>query len=409
MSDKFQLDDHGNCPACSNLSKGEEHVKCFFCIKLFHVVCPVAKADEKVATKTAIFHMLQASTKNNFLFLCDKCLTSLEINRGAEDSQRISLLESKMNTFSKQLTEICSMLKSNTGNSSDTQPKSKPRTVKDSIWNDSEKLSRVKAPPPPAALVVPKIPDQRTHVANQTIIEKTIVENQIPLKETYTNKSGDLVIVCESTEKRDELKNLVQTAKRDINMTSPKVKHQSITIVGMAREYSTEEIKNLILQQNMLIKRFAEANNFDEHFRIHSVKPLKNNPEKFQVFASVSECLREGFRRAKDKLLMGVNTCKIYDRRQTKRCNNCQKFGHFVANCPTPNEASCGKCSESHSSNDCTSTERGCINCRRNNLEYNSHSAFYHKCPMLVKYQEESEPTNLNSVRQRQNVHQLDV
>ena len=58
------------------------------------------------------------------------------------------------------------------------------------------------------------------------------------------------------------MKNLVQTAKSDINMTSPKVKHQSVTIVGMAREYSAEEIKNLILQQNMLIKRFAEANNF---------------------------------------------------------------------------------------------------------------------------------------------------
>ena len=144
---------------------------------------------------------------------------------------------------------------------------------------------------------------------------------------------------------------------------------------------------------------------FDKHFKIHSVKPLKNNPEKFQAFASVSECLREGFRRAKDKLLMRVNTCKTYDRRQTKRCNNCQKFGHFVANCPTPNEASCGKCSGSHSSNDCTATDRGCINCKRNNLEYNSHSAFYHKCPMLVKYQEESEPSNLNSVRQRQNVH----
>jgi hypothetical protein len=114
MSDKFKLDDHGNCPACSSLSKGEEHVKCFVCVKLFHVVCPSATVDEKVATKTAVFHFLQASTKKNFLFFCDKCLTSLEINRSTEDSQRISLLESKMSTFSQQLTEICSVLKSST-------------------------------------------------------------------------------------------------------------------------------------------------------------------------------------------------------------------------------------------------------------------------------------------------------
>ena len=373
---------------------------------MFHVVCPSATVDEKVATKTAVFHFLQASTKKNFLFFCDKCLTSLEINRSTEDSQRISLLESKMSTFSQQLTEICSVLKSSTQKSPEVLPKPKPTMVRNSIWNDAEKLSTVKAPPSAAALVVPKIPDQRAHSANQTIIEKTVVENQIPLKETYTNKSGDLVLVCESTEKRDELKNLVHTAKQDITMTTPKVKHQSITLVGLAREYSAEEIKKLILQQNTLIKKFAEANNFDEHFKVHSVKALRNNAEIFQVFASVSEVLREGFRRAKDKLLMGVNTCKIYDRRQTKRCNNCQKFGHFVANCPTSNEPSCGKCSESHSTRDCTSIERGCINCRRNNLEHKSHSAFYHKCPTLLKYQEESEQTTSNSVRQRQNVHQ---
>ena len=42
------------------------------------------------------------------------------------------------------------------------------------------------------------------------IIEKTVVENHIPLKETFTNRTGDLVLVCESTEKRDELKALVQ-------------------------------------------------------------------------------------------------------------------------------------------------------------------------------------------------------
>ena len=406
MSEKFQLDDHGNCTTCGTISKGEEHVKCFSCTKLFHVVCVNASADEKVATKTAVFHFLQASTKNNFLFFCDKCLTTMEINHGAEESQRISLLESKMNTFSQQLSEICSILKSTPAKSTDAPSKPKQPSLKSSIWNDAAKLSTVKAPPSAAALVVPKIPDTRVQSANQTIIERTVVDNQIPLKETYTNKSGDLVIVCESTEQRDELKNLVQTAKQDITMTSPKVKHQSITIVGMAREYNTEEIKKLILQQNTLIKRFAEANNFDEHFKVHSVKPLKNNAEKFQVFASVSEILREGFKNIKDKLLMGVNTCKIYDRRQTKRCNNCQKYGHFVANCSTPSEASCGKCSENHSTRDCTSTIRGCINCRRNNLEHNSHSAFYHKCPSLIKFQEESDQTNLNSVRQRQNAHQ---
>jgi hypothetical protein len=93
--------------------------------------------------------------------------------------------------------------------------------------------------------------------------------------------------VCESTERRDELKTLVHTVKQDIGLNTPKPKDHSITIVGMAREYDTDEIKKLIVQQNVLIKRFTEANNLDDHFKVHSVKPLKSNEQRFQVFASV--------------------------------------------------------------------------------------------------------------------------
>ena len=118
------------------------------------------------------------------------------------------------------------------------------------------------------------------------------------------------------------------------------------------------------------------------------MKPLKNNPEKFQAFASASQVLREGISKLKDKLVMGVNSCKVYDRTQTKRCNICQKFGHFMGHCPTPSNPNCGKCGDEHESNKCTATDRSCINCKRNNLEHRSHSAFYHKCPSLLKFQE---------------------
>ena len=152
-----------------------------------------------------------------------------------------------------------------------------------------------------------------------------------------------------------------------------------------------------------------DANDLDEHLKVHRVKPTRNNEEKFQAFASVSQMLREGFRKARDKLIIGVTSCKIYDRTQTKRCNNCQKFGHFMANCPTPGSPSCGKCSGNHSSNECTTEDRGCVNCKRNGLEYSSHSAFYHKCPSLLKFEELLEEAkkveHLNMVRQKQDTN----
>ena len=388
MAKKFKLDDQGHCSSCGNVSIQSEHVKCFSCNCLFHAVCNSATADEKFATKTMIHNFLLPSTKNNFLFFCDICVTKLEISATDSDSQRINLLETKMNTIDSQLKEITSLLvNSNSKKDAPASHKKVETKQPTGFWSDVVKLDKASAPPSKALLVIPKNPDVQAHNENRDIIEKTIVDNQIPLKETFTDKSGALVLVCESTKKRDELKNLVQTAKVDIPMNSPKVKRNPITIVGLGREYTSDETNKLILQ-NELIRKFAVANNMGDHFKIHSIKPLKNNPEKFQVFATVTQILREGITKLNDKLIMGVNSCKVYDRKNTKRCNNCQMFGHFMANCPTPRDPSCGKCAGKHATNTCESEERNCINCRRNKLDHSTHSAFYHKCPALLKFEE---------------------
>ena len=350
---------------------------------------------------------LLSSTKSNFLFCCDKCLMNLEVSMAQFDSKRINVMETKMNNIDNQLKEITSMLKSNPGSSTSITKQKQNVPPKDNFWFDSEKLATVKAPPTKAVLVISNTPDLQLNTENQNIVEKTVIDNQISLSETYKNKSGDLVLVCDSTEARDELKNLVHSAKEDILMNTPKVKLSYITIVGLSRDYSADEVNNLILQ-NDFIKKFSTVNKLEDHFKIHSVKPLNNIPSKYQVFASVSQTLREGIHRYKDKLVMGVSSCKVCDRTQTKRCYNCQMFGHYMANCPTPCVQNCGKCSDNHFTKDCTSNERKCINCIRSNIQHTPHSAFYHKCPSLIKFQEllkqSQEVDNLNS-RRRQKDH----
>ena len=134
------------------------------------------------------------------------------------------------------------------------------------------------------------------------------------------------------------------------------------------------------------------------------IKPLRNKPITFQVFASVSPTLREGLRANKDKVLIGIAVCKVYDRKQTRRCNNCQKYGHFAKSCLTPTVPHCGKCSETHRSDQCSSETRKCINCVRNNEAESDHPVFYHKCPALLKYEEELKTTSsLNSKGGRTN------
>ena len=54
---------------------------CFTCNSNFHAICEDTSTENKLATKTMITTFLAASTKNNFKFYCDKCLTNLEISR----------------------------------------------------------------------------------------------------------------------------------------------------------------------------------------------------------------------------------------------------------------------------------------------------------------------------------------
>ena len=210
-----------------------------------------------------------------------------------------------------------------------------------------------------------------------------VVENKIPLKESHKNKEGNLVLVCESKDARDELKDLVQTADVQLEINTPNSKQIPITLVGLSRNYEHEDITKLLATQNEFIKTFKIQNDLDQHLKIHVVKPCRNKPSVFQVFASVSPVLRDGLRNNKDKVIIGVTMCRVYERKSVKRCNNCQLYGHFAKECPTHMDPICGKCAESHRTDQCSSAPgaRKCINCIRNNKDEIDHPVFYHKCP----------------------------
>ena len=93
MGDKFKLDGDGNCGACNKLSLRGESVQCYTCKGLFHVVCESAQGDDKVATKTTVTSFLQPSTKENFLFFCDRCLTEMEIRNTESETNRVNSLD----------------------------------------------------------------------------------------------------------------------------------------------------------------------------------------------------------------------------------------------------------------------------------------------------------------------------
>ena len=99
---------------------------------------------------------------------------------------------------------------SNQEATSNTNTRKTTRITTSSIWCDKDKLEKIKAPPTKSVLVVKKAYDHEKCVENQSVVEAAIMNNNIPVVESFQNKAGDLMIVCESEDTRSELKNICQ-------------------------------------------------------------------------------------------------------------------------------------------------------------------------------------------------------
>ena len=391
MGEQYRLKIDGTCPSCDMVSPATENVKCFICGLCYHAACSSWAEDDKVGTKSLITAFNRPSTKANFKFYCDVCLTNMEVCIASPETQRIKVVESSIDLIKQELADIKNLLKP-------AHPKSTvTKSPNENIWFNQERLAITKVAPAKPMLVVNNFDED----SNNETIEKVIVDNSIPVTKSYKNNAGDLVLVCDTQESREKLKSAIASSHNTVQMRSALSKKPSITIVGLSRQYTKEEVIAQIVSQNQFVKHFSAANNINEHIEIHDIKATKAKPSVFQAFASVSEVLRKGFSNYKDKITIGLTSCKIYDRFHVKRCNNCQELGHFYKECPTPEVACCAKCGLDHSTNSCTSTTRKCKNCVKKGKEQQDHATYDPKCPVFLEVVEKkktSQDTHLNSL-----------
>ena len=389
MGESYKLDSNGTCQLCNEVSQAEENLQCFMCNESFHCACPqIADDDEKVGTVSLITQFNRKSTKGNFKFFCHECATNMETNRVNTETNRLNVLEKNMFSITEELKEIKELMK-----------KDKPKVEESkqgNIWFNKDKLVSTKAPTeaPKIMLVI-----NDSENLDKDSIEKAIVEQQISVTNIF-QKNGELSMVCDSTETRDRLKNIIASTTENVQIKSVPKKKPSITIVGLNQKYKNEDLVCRIVSQNQFIKDFSTVNKIEEHFEIHDIKPTRSNQLVYQVFATVSETLRNGLKNYKDKIVIGLTTCKIYDRQHIKRCNNCQGHGHYYKECPTPNEHYCAKCSLQHATKDCDATldRPKCINCVKAGIENKNHAAYDHRCP-----------TRLNILKKKKNANNLNI
>ena len=119
MSVRIKLQPDGICKACNQLALPADYCQCMGCNSNFHVLCTTLTTEEKLANKTSLSYHHKLG--KNFPFLCNICLTRVEIILATEanpvnttdaniPSNRIEALEVNMVDFGKELTAIKDIL-----------------------------------------------------------------------------------------------------------------------------------------------------------------------------------------------------------------------------------------------------------------------------------------------------------
>ena len=110
MSSPYQLQNDGKYQTCSTQVDDNDIIKCFRCKSGFHVIC---RGSSDICNKSLMALCNQKSTKRNFVWYCDACLTQLEAS-GTDDHlsqfQKMDDLEKKIDLLTNKVSSITDML-----------------------------------------------------------------------------------------------------------------------------------------------------------------------------------------------------------------------------------------------------------------------------------------------------------
>ena len=168
------------------------------------------------------------------------------------------------------------------------------------------------------------------------------------------------------------------------------VKNPTIVVVGLERNYNSEELFSMIKNQNNGIEALLDSTCRDEDKKLDivAIRPLKSKPHIFKAIIRVSNVIRSIISKQNDKIFVGSQRiCKVYDSFFVLRCYNCQQYGHHSAKCDKTTV--CGFCAGTHETRQCNkkndSKTACCHNCKSLNKEDINHTAGDTQCPIFIE------------------------
>ena len=403
-----------HCSACDkDVSVDNEGIQCRLCKDVIHAINCVANEIYWVCSPSSFTgHILPVVNKKknektgkrragNFWFVCDCCSTDVERRSTISTMDKVEVLEQRMvsveNNLRDEISELKNLIigmdKSSVSSSfvapdspgslsSSIRSESKPENVTN-VWNDSQRVDNLKH------LVAVKKTNTGEKVDPRKL-EKIIVDNRIKVHKTFElKKSTDTGLVVNSKEDADFLIKKIEDELPQHKTSLVSNRIPSVTIVGLEREFTNNELMNMIVQQNPGIGAIKDSNSTtpeDGVLDIVKVQPLRNNPNVFKAIVRVSNLIRSVIAKQGDRLFMGQKTCKVYDFVFTLRCYKCQVFDHHSKDCT--NEPACAHCAGDHETRNCEKKSVPeivkCKNCSDAGKSDTAHEASSYACPMFL-------------------------
>ena len=152
---------------------------------------------------------------------------------------------------------------------------------------------------------------------------------------------------------------------------------------------SLADLNDQIMQLYPEIKSLCDAGEVFSVLSVRKQRNFSNENQFFQASVRVSNSIRKLIENRGDYLSIGLYRCKVYDHFYVKRCNQCQHFGHYQAQCKA-SQPVCAHCTGNHETSGCkvkeqSSFQPSCINCKRSKLSNNdqqyTHCATDRICP----------------------------
>ena len=379
----------GTCNLCKAEVDDNEMIRCYHCKNNFHALC--GHSGDKICNKSLLVLFLQKSTKRNFVWYCDSCITRTELTSTDTQTyynQKVDDLAGKIDQLSAQVNSIADVISTPNQNAA-------PLLETNGLMNSGENFSSSNAWGNVSKVTIMK--NNLGSPADLNELEKRVVDNHIQITHSKRNNNGDVVITCPNSSAANKVKNIAQQLLPDHTIKDPQVNYSWINVVGFETNHSINDAHALLVKNNAVFdciknKTLDEAKEFME---VKAVKPCFKNPTVHRALLKVSKSLRRLIKLGKDKLRIGLFSCTVYDQSpQIKRCNRCQKFGHWVANCDVANGKACAKCSSiDHETQSCNIDRNDldkvkCINCIREGIVslHPSHTADSSTCPCFINH-----------------------